>query len=207
MIGLLARTLALALALAVLPGCCWLWRPSGPETVVVVVPSRHDGHVGAVVVGKGEERQVLDSAYATARVGSRGHVHRDAMSADEVQKMFGQASAALPRKSMAFTLHFVLANQTLTPESSARLDEVLAEAANWEAAEIEVVGHTDRMGTPENNDALSLKRAEHVRQLLIERGAKPEAVRAVGLGEREPVVETADGVAEAANRRVEVTIR
>jgi outer membrane protein OmpA-like peptidoglycan-associated protein len=207
MIRVLGRTLALALALAVLPGCCWLWKPSGPETLVVVVPSRHDGHVGAVVVAKGEERQVLDSAYATARVKSRGHVHRTSLSAEEVQRKFAQASAALPRKSMAFTLHFVLANQTLTPESSARLDQVLAEAANWEAAEIDVVGHTDRMGTPENNDALSLKRAEHVRRLLIDKGAKPEAVTAIGMGERQPVIETADGEAEAANRRVEVIVR
>ena len=205
--GALWRVPAVALALTVLPGCCWLWKPSGPETVVVVVPSRHDGHVGAVVVSKGEERTVLDSAYATATVRTRGHIHREALDAAKVEKVFAAASAALPRKSMFFTLHFELAGPALTAESSARLDEVLAAAANWEAAEIEVVGHTDRMGTPENNVALSLKRAEHVRQLLVGRGANPAAVRAVGMGEREPVVPTDDGVAEAANRRVEVTIR
>ena len=201
------RLPAVALALAMLPGCCWLWNPSGPETMVVVVPSRHDGHVGAVVVSKGEEREVLDSAYAAATVRARGHVHRAALDAAKVDKVFAAASAALPRKSMSFTLHFELAGQALTAESSARLDEVLAAAANWEAAEIEVVGHTDRMGTPENNDALSLKRAEHVRQLLVERGANPAAVRAIGMGERDPIVPTDDGVAEAANRRVEVLIR
>ena len=207
MTGAFLRGPAAALALSLLPGCCWLWKPSGPETLVVVVPSRHDAHVGAVVVGKGEERQVLDSAYAAATVKSRGHVHRTVLDPARVEKVFGSASAALPRKSMSFTLHFNLAGQTLTPESSAQLDAVLAEAAHWDAAEIEVVGHTDRMGVPENNDALSLKRAEHVRALLIERGANPAAVRAVGMGEREPVVPTEDGVAEAANRRVEVTIR
>lgn len=201
------RVPAVALALSVLPGCCWLWNPSGPETLVVVVPSRHDGHVGAVVVSKGDDREVLNTAYASATVRTRGHVHRTALDAAKVEKVFGAASAALPRKSMSFTLHFELAGQALTPESSARLDEVLAAAANWEAAEIEVVGHTDRMGTPENNDALSLKRAGHVRELLVQRGANPAAVRAIGLGEREPVVPTDDGVAEAANRRVEVTIR
>jgi len=207
MIRLLGRTVAVALALAVLPGCCWLWNPSGPETVVVVVPSRHDGHVGAVVVTKGEQREVLDTAYATATVKERGHVHRSELKSDQVEKLFGRASAALPRKSMAFSLNFVLGTENLTPESSAKLDQVLAEAANWEAAEIEVVGHTDRLGTDEGNDALSLKRAEHVRQLLIDRGANPQAVGAVGMGERESVVETDDGVAAAANRRVEVIIR
>ena len=201
------RALAVVLAAGMLQGCCWLWNPSGAETLVIVVPSRHDGHVGAVVVSKGEERQVLDSAYAAAQVKERGHVHRTSIKAADIDRLFGQASAALPRKSMAFTLHFELAGRELTAESTARLDQVLAEVANWEAAEIEVVGHTDRMGTPENNDALSLRRAEHVRQKLIAKGASAEAVRAIGMGEREPIVATEDGVAEAANRRVEVTIR
>lgn len=207
MIRACGRTLAIALALALLPGCCWLWRPSGPETLVIVVPSRHDGHVGAVVVTKGDERQVLDTAYATARVKERGHVHRTTLKAAEIEEMFGRASAALPRKSISFTLHFELAGRTLTAESMAQLDQVLAEVANWEAAEIEVAGHTDRMGTPANNDSLSLKRAEHVRKLLIGKGADARAVSAIGLGERDPVVPTEDGVAEAANRRVEVIIR
>lgn len=207
MIRALGRPLALALALALLPGCCWLWKPSGPETLVIVVPSRHDGHVGAVVVTKGEQREVLDSAYAAARVKDRGHARRTSLKADDVTRLFGAASAALPRKAVSFTLQFELAGRTLTAESMAQLDQVLAEVANWEAAEIEIAGHTDRMGTPENNDALSLKRAEHVRRLLIDKGADAAAVRAVGLGEREPIVATEDGVAEAANRRVEVIIR
>jgi OmpA-OmpF porin, OOP family len=207
MIRGLGRALALAPALALLPGCCWLWNPAGAETLVVVVPSRHDGHVGTVVVSKGAERQVLDTAYATAEVKERGHVHRTALKPEQIEKLFGAASAALPRKSLAFTLHFDLANQSVTDESAAKLDQVLAELASWEAAEVEVVGHTDRVGSDERNQALSLRRAEHVRQLLIERGADPAAVRAVGMGERQPVVPTDDGVEQAANRRVEVTIR
>ena len=207
MIRAVARTAAIAAALALLPGCCWLWRPSGPETIVVVVPSRHDGHVGSVVVTKGEDRQVLDSAYASATVRKRGHVHKTALKTEDVEKLFGKASAALPRKAMTFTLHFSLAKQELTPESQEKLNQVLTEAAGWEAAEITVTGHTDRMGTDENNDALSLKRASRVRDMLVQRGAQADAVHAVGMGEREPIVATDDGVAEEANRRVEVTIR
>jgi OmpA-OmpF porin, OOP family len=207
MIRASARIATVAVALALLPGCCWLWRPSGPETLVVVVPSRHDGHVGAVVVSKGDEREVLDSAYSSARVGQRGHLHKTALNSADVEQLFGKASAALPRRAMSFTLYFTLAKQELTPESAQKLDQVLAEAANWEAAEIMVAGHTDRMGTDENNDRLSLQRAQRVRGMLIERGARPEMIHAVGMGEREPVVPTEDGQADETNRRVEVTIR
>lgn len=207
MSGAGGRALALVLASTALSGCCWLWKPSGPETLVIVVPSRHDGHVGAVVVTKGEQRQVLDTAYAGARVKTRGHVHPTSLKSVDIERLFGRASAALPRKSKTFTLHFELAGRELTAQSSSELDRVLAEVADWEAAEIEVVGHTDRMGTPENNETLSLKRAQHVRRLLIARGASAQAVQTIGRGESEPVVPTDDGVAEAANRRVEVTIR
>lgn len=203
----LGRAPAIALAAAVLSGCCSLGRPSGPETLITVVPSRHDGHVGAVVVYKGDQVQVLDTAYATARVRQGGTIQRKPVDAQFVAARFATASAALPRKAMDFTLHFTLAHDAMTPETIAQLDQVLAEAADWEAAEFEVIGHTDRVGTPENNEALSLKRAEYVRRVLIEKGARSGAVSAIGMGERFPEVATDDGVPHAANRRVEVIIR
>lgn len=199
--------LALLPALALLAGCCGLGRPAGPETLVTVVPSRHDGHVGAVVVYKGDDVQVLDTAYATARVDDSGRVRRVSADAAFVRRNFAPASAALPRRSAHVTLNFTLADEAMTRESLAKLDRLLMEASNWVAAEIEVVGHTDRVGTAERNDALSLKRAEFVRRVLLERGAQPGSVRAIGMGERQPAVATEDGVPSAANRRVEVTIR
>ncbi|HUR42308.1 MAG TPA: OmpA family protein [Verrucomicrobiae bacterium] len=174
---------------------------------MTVVPSRHDGHVGAVVVHKGNEVQVLDTAYATAVVRQHGAIQHKPVDAQFVASRFATASAALPRKSMHFALNFTLANDALTPDSLAKLDQVLAEAADWEAAEFEIVGHTDRVGTPENNEALSLKRAEYVRRALIDKGANPGTVSAIGMGERFPEVATEDGVPNATNRRVEVTIR
>jgi outer membrane protein OmpA-like peptidoglycan-associated protein len=70
-----------------------------------------------------------------------------------------------------------------------------------------VVGHTDKVGSDAANDLLSRQRAEVVRKALIARGIAPENVVAVGRGKREPVVPTADGVAEARNRRVEILVR
>jgi OmpA-OmpF porin, OOP family len=198
---------ALGLALLLLPGCCWLQSRQDPETLVVVVPSRHDGHVGAVVLSQGEQREVLDSAYATARVHGSAAPERSTMSADDVNRVFAAASEALPRRAITHVLYFKVASQDLTDESYAKLDEILGEVASREAAEIVVTGHTDRMGTDERNERLSLKRAEHVAGLVVKRGAKQDLVRAVGMGEREPLVPTDDGVAEARNRRVEIVVR
>ena len=70
-----------------------------------------------------------------------------------------------------------------------------------------VAGHTDRQGSLEANDALSLQRAQAVRALLIERGFQVELIEAVGRGERDPVVPTEDEVVEPRNRRAEIEVR
>lgn len=67
---------------------------------------------------------------------------------------------------------------------------------------VDIIGHTDRTGSAVNNLRLSLRRAETVRNALVARGA-PEALFIVrGIGETDPLVPTADGVAEPQNRFV-----
>ena len=83
----------------------------------------------------------------------------------------------------------------------------MARAQARSGGEIVVTGHTDRQGSLEANDQLSLERAQAIRTLLIERGFKPELIDAVGRGEREPVVPTDDEVAEPRNRRAVIVVR
>jgi outer membrane protein OmpA-like peptidoglycan-associated protein len=70
-----------------------------------------------------------------------------------------------------------------------------------------VVGHTDSVGTVQDNDALSLRRAQTVSRFLAERGIAVQNIETAGRGERELLVVTKDGVADARNRRVEITVR
>ncbi len=68
-----------------------------------------------------------------------------------------------------------------------------------------VEGHTDSIGDPKYNLWLSQRRAEAVRQLLIDQyGVKSSQVTAVGRGEESPIANnrTADG--RRLNRRVEL---
>jgi outer membrane protein OmpA-like peptidoglycan-associated protein len=70
-----------------------------------------------------------------------------------------------------------------------------------------VIGHTDRVGTVEYNDRLSLQRAERVRAELVRLGVDPARISVEGRGEREPLVPTPDEMPEPQNRRVEVSVR
>ena len=54
------------------------------KEMVVVVPSA-DGHVGMVVVERGDDRVILNEAYATSRVTSDGQIHLEKLQPAEVQ--------------------------------------------------------------------------------------------------------------------------
>lgn len=74
-------------------------------------------------------------------------------------------------------------------------------------AQIRATGHTDTSGPPAYNMALSLRRANAVKDALVRDGVPERDISVVGLGESQPLVKTADGVREAQNRRVEIVIR
>jgi len=87
------------------------------------------------------------------------------------------------------------------------IDGVFAEIAKRPVPDVLVIGHTDKVGTDAFNDTLSRQRAEVVRAALLARGIAPQNIVVIGRGKREPIVPTAEGVAEARNRRVEILVR
>jgi len=108
---------------------------------------------------------------------------------------------------VSFTLYFDSNSTEVAPNSRAALESVLKEVGKRQAVEVQVTGHTDRVGNVADNDRLSLQRAEAVRAILIKRGIAATFIRAVGRGEREPLIPTADEQFEARNRRVEIIVR
>jgi outer membrane protein OmpA-like peptidoglycan-associated protein len=94
----------------------------------------------------------------------------------------------------------------LNQEAVAYLDRM--EPAIWFSCvdRVDIIGHTDRSGSSADNLILSLRRAEVVRDALIARGApKTLFVTVRGVGEDDPLIPTADGVAEPQNNFVEIT--
>lgn len=179
---------------------------SQPRTLVVLVPGA-DGKVGAVSVKSAQGETVIDSAYASATTAGNAAPVVGSSSAAQVQQMFGESVKALPLLPVSYTLNFLEGRDEYTPESRQTIETVLRELARRPAAEIAVIGHTDRVGALEYNDKLSLQRAERVRADFLKRGVAERSISVAGRGEREPLVATADEVAEARNRRVEINIR
>ena len=74
-------------------------------------------------------------------------------------------------------------------------------------ARITATGHTDRSGPESYNMALSLRRANAVKDALVRDGVPAAAIAIIGKGETQPLVPTADGVREPQNRRVEILLQ
>jgi outer membrane protein OmpA-like peptidoglycan-associated protein len=184
----------------------WVVSGCAPRNMVVVLPSP-DGHIGQVVVAQGGQETVLDTAYASLESDAQGRLAKTSSSPKEVRQVFGASLAAQPMRPVSFTLYFVEGSDELTPESKQEVGQIFAEIGRRPAPELTVIGHTDRVGSVKDNDALSLKRAERVRNDLIARGIAARDIYAAGRGEREPLVPTADEVPEPRNRRVEISVR
>jgi outer membrane protein OmpA-like peptidoglycan-associated protein len=74
-------------------------------------------------------------------------------------------------------------------------------------ARITATGHTDTSGPEAYNMALSLRRANAVKDALVRDGVPAQAITVIGMGEKGLLVPTGDGVREPQNRRVEIVIQ
>ncbi len=172
---------------------------------VVLLPSG-DGATGAVAIRDKAGEIRLDQPYAATRRTLGGNrVYQS--SPQEVAERYGQTLAAQPPRPSAYVLYFETGGDVLTAESQGALKVIRKEIAERPASEVQVIGHTDRVGSVEGNDRLSLKRAELIRGVLIESGVDAGKLEAIGRGERDPLVATADEVGEPRNRRVEINVR
>ena len=127
---------------------------------------------------------------------------------DEFEAAMAQlAPAPIAATPGTYIVLFDFDRSNINQAGHAVLDQVLADAAKMGGVRISVTGHADRSGPEDYNMALSLRRADSVREALIAGGVSPDAITVAGRGESEPAVPTPDGVKEQANRRVEIILQ
>ncbi len=101
---------------------------------------------------------------------------------------------------------FETGSATLSGHSSHELDNIVAAMQSNPEVSIEIGGHTDNTGDPENNMTLSQQRAEVVEEYLISAGIDAERMSAVGFGQEVPVDTNDTESGRANNRRTELRI-
>lgn len=84
------------------------------------------------------------------------------------------------------------------------LEDVVQRSAAYPALRFDIVGHADNTGDDAYNMALSKRRAEVVKAMLVQRGIAPERLTVIAKGKRELLVPTPLHTPEPQNRRVEI---
>lgn len=99
----------------------------------------------------------------------------------------------------------------ILPGGREAVADIAAKLKASQATLVQVIGHTDEMGSEDYNQGLSQRRALTVRKLLIDGGVPASTVSALGAGESQPVKQCDAGQPSAArkaclqpNRRVEI---
>ena len=91
----------------------------------------------------------------------------------------------------------------ITKASGAVLDKAVQVLMDYPETKIEISGHTDNVGKDEYNKELSQRRADAVKQYMLDKGIDSRRLTAVGFGTEKPISDNKTSAGRAKNRRIE----
>lgn len=197
-----AVKLLILLAILALTAAC------GQKRTTVILLPQDNGQTGSVLVRNESFSTRLDKPYTFTRATSETAdlVVKEADPV-EINTAYARLFAQEPAKPVSFMLYFETDSVRLTPASMDLLPKISQSAKERAPSEISIIGHTDSMGQPEYNMALSLERARAVAKILTSFDTGLKQIYTQGYGEYDLLVSTPDETPEPRNRRVEIMIR
>jgi outer membrane protein OmpA-like peptidoglycan-associated protein len=183
-------------------------KESGAKTGAIIGAT--GGAILGQVIGRNTESTLLGAGIGAAVGGLSGYgigAYMDKQEQDLRAAMAASDAASIQRTQDVLTATFkseVLFDYnsaTLKPGAYPEIDRVAGVLNNYPQTNIRVEGHTDASGSEAYNQQLSERRAEAVRNAMIQRGVDPRRITAVGYGESQPISSI-----DAMNRRVNIVI-
>lgn len=130
--------------------------------------------------------------------------------ADALAELASLASLREEERGLVLTLSgsilFRSAESTLLSSAQVKLDQVARALNAIKKRNLIVEGHTDSQGTDAYNRGLSQRRADAVRDYLVQKGYPAEQIQSRGQGEGSPIANNDSAEGRANNRRVEIVI-
>lgn len=161
----------------------------------------------AIVVRTKAGDVVLDKVNTYADLSTSAPAEIKTISSSELKQTYGELLAAAPKAPINFLIYFEPNAINLVATSKALLPEIEKAIKDRVPCDVNIIGHADSTGSKEYNINLSLKRARQVRQWLYNQNLDISTIIVESYGEEDPLIPTADGVAEPRNRRVEILVR
>lgn len=110
------------------------------------------------------------------------------------------------RVTLSAAALFDVNKDVIKPAGMAELDAFAARLQSLDSVQsVNIVGHTDSTGADAYNQNLSMRRANAVKNYLLDKGIDPSIITTSGMGESQPVADNATTEGRAQNRRVEVS--
>ena len=169
--------------------------------------------VGAIlgqVIGRDTKGTLIGASIGAAVGGLAGNQigrYMDQQEQDLRNAIGASESASIRRDQDVLTATFKSEaffdnnSSSLKAGAYTEIDRVANVLNNYPNTRIQVAGHTDSRGSEQYNLDLSQRRAESVKNALVQRGVDPMRIQTIGYGESQPISSS-----DAMNRRVEIII-
>ena len=182
------------------------------RTVVGAIGGAVGGYLlGDVIGGRGDRTERILGAGIGAVAGGAIGAYMDRQEADLRRQTAGtgvdvirQGDELLLRMPSGITFDFN--SYVVKPQFQATLNEVAQTLNNYPATMIDVLGHTDSVGSDAYNQTLSERRAQAVANYLASRGVQRVRMATRGYGESMPIADNNTEAGRAQNRRVEIKV-
>ncbi|MBX2842078.1 MAG: VWA domain-containing protein [Flammeovirgaceae bacterium] len=127
---------------------------------------------------------------------------------DPVEEIEEDEFKRKPKKGEVKLLNvkFEFANTNILDESKMEVRKAIAYMHRYQNITVELRGHTDNIGSPQDNLMLSTQRANRIKEILISTGIKPERILIAGFGEDNPIASNETEEGRALNRRTEFVV-
>jgi len=119
----------------------------------------------------------------------------------EVQRVGDQIALTMPSG-----ITFDVNSAAIKGDFYGPLDDVSTTLIEFPQTAVDVVGHASSDGPDDYNQALSERRATSVQSYLVNSGVQSVRLRALGMGETQPIADNATEAGRVANRRVEILL-
>lgn len=180
------------------------------ETVIFI--SKKDSKQYSVVTSKSGAAQILLPEGSKYDIKYRDFMEQQDYSSIDIPLQQGAFTYDLAIKfepAKTYTLknvHYETGKATLTKDSYPALNNLYEALKEKPTLEIEIAGHTDNIGTYENNLILSKERANAVKNYLVAKGINANRITTQGYADSQPIASNDDEAGRAKNRRTEVRI-
>lgn len=125
---------------------------------------------------------------------------------EDIVKRYSQ-KPKMEEKWTLVGINFDFNKATLRPESYPILNNAAEILLTHKDVNVEIVGHTDQIGSDKANDKLSLERADAVKKYLIAKGIDAGRISTTGVGKKDLLFNENDPVSRFYNRRIEFKVK